>query len=313
IVGGNYRNTAVVVKLTPTGARIWSKVVVPTNAFYDGIVTMNIAPNDETLLCANNTGGARFVKLNSGGTVSWDLPADDAEMYRDSHMLPNGNWLVMRPLQGLGLNGAGVRAIALLPSGAVAWSRTLFFTSPSHLGNQEGQQFDTCMDAYGDTYFTLNEGLEPGAERFRSGKLTASGSFRWSHQFDFPTSFDAVSEIAIRRDTGDIFAFGSFAGANDSFRGVCYKQSVGANQETYTIPRNLVFNSPKSVFWNDRYTGEATASIAINPLHGTVTMSPTGFFTYSPQAGYFGPDSFTYRATKSGVDASLAVVNITVL
>ncbi len=36
-----------------------------------------------------------------------------------------------------------------------------------------------------------------------------------------------------------------------------------------------------------------------NPAHGTVTMNPDGTFTYVPDAGYSGPDSFQYTITDS--------------
>ncbi len=57
-----------------------------------------------------------------------------------------------------------------------------------------------------------------------------------------------------------------------------------------------------------------TAAKATDPAHGTVSMAPDGTFTYTPQPGYRGVDSFTYRAQDDGIGAlgDLATVSITV-
>jgi len=49
----------------------------------------------------------------------------------------------------------------------------------------------------------------------------------------------------------------------------------------------------------------------IQPIHGTVNMSPSGAFIYSPATNYFGPDTFTYEATDGSLNVG-ATVNITV-
>ena len=54
-----------------------------------------------------------------------------------------------------------------------------------------------------------------------------------------------------------------------------------------------------------------TAGGASDPPHGAVTVSADGSFTYTPDAGFFGPDSFTYEAANAaGTDT--ATVTITV-
>jgi len=47
--------------------------------------------------------------------------------------------------------------------------------------------------------------------------------------------------------------------------------------------------------------------------HGTLALAADGSFTYTPETGYVGPDSFTYTATDSGGLTSTATVSITVL
>ena len=57
--------------------------------------------------------------------------------------------------------------------------------------------------------------------------------------------------------------------------------------------------------WSD--TGSPlTASLDTGPDHGTVTVNSDGSFSYSPDAGYLGNDSFTYIAS-DGTNQSAAV------
>jgi len=39
------------------------------------------------------------------------------------------------------------------------------------------------------------------------------------------------------------------------------------------------------------------AVLATNPAHGTLSLQPSGAFTYTPTASFTGADNFTYRAT----------------
>ena len=50
-----------------------------------------------------------------------------------------------------------------------------------------------------------------------------------------------------------------------------------------------------SVLSND--SAGTTAALFAPAAHGTVVLSPSGTFTYAPDRGYEGPDSFQYKAT----------------
>src|SRR3989475_196379 len=59
--------------------------------------------------------------------------------------------------------------------------------------------------------------------------------------------------------------------------------------------------------------GDPLSAIAASgPSHGTLTFNADGSFSYTPTAGYAGPDSFTYRVNDGDADSNVATVSITV-
>jgi len=55
-----------------------------------------------------------------------------------------------------------------------------------------------------------------------------------------------------------------------------------------------------------------TAILLEGPTHGTLTLNPDGSFTYDPEAGYTGSDSFSYKANDGTFDSNSATVAIDV-
>src|SRR5262249_48612317 len=54
-------------------------------------------------------------------------------------------------------------------------------------------------------------------------------------------------------------------------------------------------------------------SLASDPAHGTLLFTADGSVRYTPDAGYHGPDSFTYRAYDGALGGNLATVSINVV
>lgn len=80
-----------------------------------------------------------------------------------------------------------------------------------------------------------------------------------------------------------------------------------ANNDTYSMPQDTVLNVAASGILANDVDPEGhtlTASIESLPLHGTLTASADGQFIYTPNAGYTGSDSFTYKANDGDLDSS---------
>lgn len=87
-----------------------------------------------------------------------------------------------------------------------------------------------------------------------------------------------------------------------------------ANDSYLVINPSSRFAATKGVLVNDIAPegNILTAVLVTAPARGKLTLKPTGEFTYVPAAGYYGPDSFTYKAVAGGVESNVATVKLTV-
>ena len=89
-----------------------------------------------------------------------------------------------------------------------------------------------------------------------------------------------------------------------------------ANGDSYTTPHGVALTvAAPGVLANDvsNPAGRALTAVRVSgPSHGTLTLNANGSFTYTPTAGYSGPDSFTYTANDGTVASSPATVSLTV-
>ncbi|HET6910863.1 MAG TPA: nidogen-like domain-containing protein [Mycobacteriales bacterium] len=90
-----------------------------------------------------------------------------------------------------------------------------------------------------------------------------------------------------------------------------------AVDDTNTTPENTELDATApGVLGNDSApNGDAMTAVKdTDPSHGTLTLNSDGSYTYTPDAGYVGTDSFTYHAhdTVTGLDSTPATVTITV-
>ena len=85
-----------------------------------------------------------------------------------------------------------------------------------------------------------------------------------------------------------------------------------ATNESHSVQQNgtLTVAAP-GVFSNDTLNGAVLSSNS-SPAHGTATVNADGSFTYTPTAGYSGPDSFIYTIANFSGSAT-ATVNLTVI
>jgi Ca2+-binding RTX toxin-like protein len=97
---------------------------------------------------------------------------------------------------------------------------------------------------------------------------------------------------------------------------VTVAQALAAFDDTAAtgVGATVTFN----VLQNDKYASnslfflQGPDFLGTSPAHGTVSLSQSGLATYTPDAGYSGVDTFTYRATYLGTGA-YSTGNVTIM
>jgi|GEM_PF-1950332 len=84
-----------------------------------------------------------------------------------------------------------------------------------------------------------------------------------------------------------------------------------AYPDTYSLPLNTSLTVPAAtgVLANDEGPA-ATAVLVASPTHGTLTLFTDGGFSYKPDSGFVGTDSFTYKGLANGLSGNVAKVTI---
>ena len=83
------------------------------------------------------------------------------------------------------------------------------------------------------------------------------------------------------------------------------------SNDAYSTPEGTALTvAAPGVLANDSDPNHApmTAVLVTGPAHGALTLNADGSFTYTPAAGFFGTDSFTYQAFDGQAYSDLATV-----
>jgi C1A family cysteine protease len=170
----------------------------------------------------------------------------------------------------------------------------LAVAAPGVLANDSDPDGDTLMAR-------LSTGLAHGVLI-----LYANGGFRYTPNADFVGA--------------DTFTYRAYDGWHSSAVTVTIR--VGAqntppvtNGDQYTLLKNtsLVLAAPGILVNDTDANGDPlTAVLGTGPVTGTLTLLASGQFTYTPNAGFVGTDSFTYRAHDGTVAGNLATVRLRV-
>lgn len=85
--------------------------------------------------------------------------------------------------------------------------------------------------------------------------------------------------------------------------------------DSYQVNQNTLLTVPAAGVLENDYDSQSntlTAVLDASPLHGSLTLNANGSFTYLPNSGYTGADSFSYHASDGSLSSSTVTVDITV-
>lgn len=139
-----------------------------------------------------------------------------------------------------------------------------------------------------------------------SGTLTlnADGSFTYTPN----AGFIGQDSFTYTADDGKYSATGAVT--------IDVNSPADAKADSYTTTVNieLMVDAAHGVLANDTDANHnpLTAVVVDTTFNGTLVLNTDGSFSYTPNAGFQGFDSFTYKANDGTYDSSVVLVNITV-
>ena len=261
-----------------------------------GVLTNDTDIDGDTLTAVKVTGPAHgTLTLNPNGSFTYTPTANyngpDSFTYKASDGALDSNTATVT-ITVAAVNDAPV---AVNDAYNVTEDITLNITAPGVLTNDTDIDGDTltAVKVTGPAHGTLT--------------LNPNGSFTYTPA----PNFNGLDSFTYKASDGDKYSSPATVtivveGKNDAPEAVddVYDATVGT---TLNIAAPGVLTNDTDID-ND----PLTAVKVTGPTHGTLTLNPNGFFTYTPNAGFNGPDIFTYKANDGVTDSNTATVTINV-
>lgn len=248
-------------------------------------------------------GDALTASLDSGpsvGTLVGGVAANGGFTYRPAPGFVGADTFTYRISDGVQTATASVTITVIntppvaFPDGAsVRHDRTLVVAAPGVLGND--------VDANGDT---LTASIVTGAAH---GTVSLSANGRWSYS-PVP-GYVGLDGFSYAASDGAASATGTVVITVSNVAPVAVADAYTLSQDT---PTTIAAGS--GVLANDIDADGDTlnADLVSGPTNGTLVLSASGRFTYTPDDGFVGADTFTYHASDGIASSPIAVVALTV-
>ncbi len=260
--------------------------------------------------------GEGFVaKINAGGALAWSsyLPLGGTD-YGNAIAIDHGGnaWVV-------GQSGSLAKINA---DGTLAW------VSNNHQGINSPECSDIAIDNSGYAWVTGGDFRSSSGSDAFVAMISPTGTWTWLYYLG-PKQVSGISDdvgnaLAIDGN-GSVWVTGqtykpawtgggfdtTYGGGGDAFVVKVRKPSVPvAYDQDLSTSQNFAIDGTMTA--SDSDADPLTYSVSSQPTHGTLLFTPDGAFTYTPNSGYEGADSFTFKATDGTFDSNVATIGITI-
>ena len=266
----------------------------PLSVDAPGVLVNDTDPENDPLTAA-------IASFPQHGTVS--LASDGSFLYTPAANFHGTDSFTYRAQDALGPGNVATVTITVTPvndapvaaddSFVVAKDSTLTVAAPGVLGNDSDVDGDalTAVFVAGPQHGTLTLNADGSFEYMPEAGYYGLDSF--TYQVSDGTDVSNVATVNIRVNAPPVAVDDAYITA-------------------YNTP--LIISLPGGVLANDTDAdGDAlSAALAASTSNGALSFNANGTFTYIPQAGFSGTDTFTYRASDGTSQSNLATVTITV-
>ncbi|MCA9200306.1 MAG: tandem-95 repeat protein, partial [Planctomycetales bacterium] len=175
----------------------------------------------------------------------------------------------------------------------------------------QGEQLTDLPNDLNEFESLIEDELDLVTRPFSLDRRTGEISVRSATQLDFETNPSFTLDLIVTNLNGVV----SPVEVTILLTNVSEVAPV-ANADAYTLVQDttLQINATNGVLANDSDEEDdpLTAELVTSPANGTLTLNDDGSFTYTPNAGFVGSDSFTYRATDGVFDSNAVTVSLAV-
>ena len=143
--------------------------------------------------------------------------------------------------------------------------------------------------------------------------LSANGGYTYD-----PSGALELQKLGAGQTTTDTFSYTIMDLGGATATATVQVTVTGVNDAPVAIPDSFATDEDVAltgnVLGNDTDVDSATlsATLVSGAAHGSVTLNPDGSFTYTPNANFFGTDSFAYKANDGTLDSNVTTVSLTV-
>jgi VCBS repeat-containing protein len=185
-------------------------------------------------------------------------------------------------------------------------------TAPSITPGVTGAQLVAFFGIIGKTTVTPPSGMTEQVETVSPGGTSSKVTGELADQALSSSGATGTRTATLSKSLASI---GQVVALRPSSGGGTTNTPPVANDDSYSVAQDgsLAVGAP-GVLGNDTdaENDPLTATLAGGPSHGALTLNANGSFAYTPNGGYSGDDSFTYRANDGTADSNVATVSITV-
>ncbi len=289
----------------------------------DGFLDSNVATVSITVNAVNDAPVAfnQAIQTNEDTAVSGLLGANDIDSSALTFALVSG------PTNGtVVVNGDGT--FTYTPAGNFNGSDSFEFKASDGSLDSSSATVSITVNAVNDTPVAFNQSIAMNEDASVTAALDAVDVE------SSPLTFVKVADPL--HGTVVILPNGSFTytpdpnyHGTDSFRFKANDGALDSNEATVSISVSAVNDAPVALDLVFSITEDGvfgglvdafdvdrdpiTFSLVSGPAHGVVNFRADGTFIYAPDLDYFGPDSFTFKASDGALNSNIASASITVV